>query len=87
MNPKDLRYRYLVGKPKGKIHIVKESWRTYCKVENTSAYTASRLTDPLDYTEIPSNKRICSVCTTLLLQHEHESTNGRLDAEYRAIMQ
>lgn len=59
-----LKYIWMSSKPKKKVHVLSESGRTLCKVENTSSKTASRL-DKISDT-FPTGKLECGVCRNLL---------------------
>ena len=87
MSPKDYLYSYLSNKKKGRVHIVRANGSTYCRVENNGMYTAQRLTEPMSYTNVPGTKRICQVCTNIILEEQYNSTHGAMDQEFKAILQ
>jgi hypothetical protein len=82
-----LKFRYLMDKRQGKVHICRSDGTTYCRVENNGLYTANRLSPEMDYKEVPPSRRICMVCTVELTQEVYDLTHGMLDKEYQAIMQ
>ena len=55
-----MKYVWDRKKQKRKAHIVDESGRTLCKVENNGERTAKRLTAPS--TELPEGRKLCGIC-------------------------
>lgn len=77
-------YTWLVNKRMGKVHEISPDGITYCKVENNGEHTRNRLIEPC--ATYPSHKRLCWICVKVKKDIEFEATHGRLNREYRAIV-
>lgn len=80
-----MKYKWLTDKRKGKVHLLREDGKTWCKVEHNSPSTIGRLSEASD--AIPKGRRLCWLCSNVKAQEEYEETHGKLDAEFRKIMQ
>lgn len=74
------RYAYIRVKRTGKVHEIDSDGRTYCQAENS--------TRRLAYTnEFPPNRIKCFACAGVKRERQYAETHGKLDAEFKAIME
>jgi hypothetical protein len=73
-------YAYIPAKRSGKVHELDESGRTYCQAENSTARLVL-------VESFPPQRQACWCCKQVKAQRLYEATHGKLDAEFRAVLQ
>ena len=75
-----MRYAYIPVKRTGKVHELDASGMTFCQAEKSTP----RL---VQVEAFPAGRIACWCCKQVKEQRQYDETHGRLDAEFRGIVQ